>query len=116
MTAFALVAVGGALGAGVRYALVATLAGRFPWAILVANLAGSFMLGLLVNSASSGLVLLVGVGFCGALTTFSTFALDTLLLAREGRTPAAGINVVASVAGSVTAVAAGLLLARVIGS
>ena len=115
MTAFALVAAGGALGATVRYLLVLRLSGRFPWSILSANLAGSFFLGLLLMSASPGWLLLAGVGFCGALTTFSTFALDTFVLAREGRHTASVVNVGASVAGSVLALIAGLALARALG-
>ena len=106
MTAFLLVAVGGAIGAGARYLLATYGTARFPWSILVANLAGSFGLGLLLGSASPGLLLYAGVGFCGALTTFSTFALDTLVLAREGRVTAAAGNVAASAAGSVVAVIA----------
>lgn len=115
MTAVLLVAAGGALGAAVRYLLVLRISGRFPWSILVANLAGSFLLGLLLDSAPPDLLLFAGVGFCGALTTFSTFALDTLLLAREGRPAASVANVVVSVSGSVLALIAGLALARVLG-
>ena len=115
MTAFLLVAVGGALGAGVRYLLATHGAARFPWSILVANLVGSFGLGFLLGWASPGLALFAGVGFCGALTTFSTFALDTLVLAREGRVAASAGNVAASVAGSVVALIAGLALAGALG-
>jgi CrcB protein len=115
MTAFVLVAAGGALGATVRYLLVLRLSGRFPWSILVANLAGSFVLGLLLMSASPGWLLFAGVGFCGALTTFSTFALDTFVLAREGRPVVSIVNVGASVGGSVLALIAGLSLSRALG-
>lgn len=115
MTAVLLVAAGGALGAAARYLLVLGIAGRFPWSILTANVAGSFLLGVVLESSASELVLFAGVGFCGALTTFSTFALDTLLLAREGRPVAAWANVGVSVAGSVLAMAAGLVLARALG-
>ena len=115
MSAFLLVAAGGALGAGARYLLVAFVSGRFPASILIANLAGSFVLGLLLASVDSSLWLFAGVGFCGALTTFSTFALDTLLLAREGRRAASAVNVVASVAGSIIALLAGLALAGTLG-
>jgi CrcB protein len=113
--AFVLVAAGGTLGAGVRYLLATQWSARFPWSILVANLAGSFGLGLLLGTASPGLLLFAGVGFCGALTTFSTFALDTLVLAREGRVAASAVNVAVSVAGSITALVAGLALARSLG-
>lgn len=112
MTAFLLVAAGGALGAGVRYLLVTMVTGRFPWSLLIANIAGSFVLGVLLAAADQGLLLFAGVGFCGALTTFSTFALDTLVLAREGRRIASIANVAASVAGSILALIAGLVLAR----
>lgn len=110
-----LVALGGALGAAVRYLLILRVGGRFPWSILIANLAGSFVLGVLLASAGPGLMLFLGVGFCGALTTFSSFALDTLVLAREGRSAASISNVAVSVAGSVGAVLAGLALARALG-
>ena len=111
MSAFALVAVGGALGAGVRYALTILIHGRFPWSILLANLSGSFGLGVLIPWASPGVLLFAGVGFCGALTTFSTFALDTLVLAREGRRTVSAAHIAVSVAGSVLAFLAGLALA-----
>ncbi len=114
MTAILLVAVGGALGASVRYVLASAWRSRFPWAILVANVAGSFVLGLLIDSADGNVLLFTGVGFCGALTTFSTFALDTLVLAREGRASAATLNVVLSAAGSIAAFAAGLLISRAV--
>lgn len=110
-----LVALGGALGAAVRYLLILLVGGRFPWSILIANLAGSFVLGVLLASASPGLLLLLGVGFCGALTTFSAFALDTLVLVREGRSAASITNVAVSVAGSLGAILAGLALARTLG-
>lgn len=112
MTAVALVAVGGALGAAARYALVLSWRAHFPWAILTANLAGSFVLGVLLVHAQEQILLFLGIGFCGALTTFSTFALDTLVLAREGRARTAGVNVGLSVLGSIAALGAGLLLAR----
>ena len=116
MTAIALVAVGGALGAVVRYLLATRWTARFPWAILVANLAGSFGLGVLLGTASPGLLLFAGVGFCGALTTFSTFALDTFVLVREGRIAASAGNLAASVAGSLVAVIAGMALVGALSS
>lgn len=114
MTAVLLVAVGGALGASARYALASWWSSRFPWAILAANVFGSFILGILLHAAQRDLMLLLGVGFCGALTTFSTFALDTAVLGREGRRTAAGVNVLVSAAGSIGALILGLALARVV--
>ena len=76
-----LVALGAAVGAPARY-LVNHLArerlGATPAAgTLVVNVAGSFVLGLLVGAGVTGAPLaLVGIGFCGALTTFSTLAVE----------------------------------------
>lgn len=112
MTAVVLVALGGALGAAARYALVRLLPARFPWAILAANVAGSLLLGVLLSGASREAMLLAGVGFCGALTTFSTFALDTALLAREGRPRAAAANVAVSVVAAIAALALGVAIGR----
>lgn len=115
MTAFALVALGGGVGALARYALVRAMPARFPWGVLVANIAGSLLLGVLVAGAGEDMRLLAGVGFCGGLTTFSTFALDTLVLAREGRGAAATVNAVASTAACLAAVVAGLALGAALG-
>lgn len=107
----ALVALGGAVGAMGRFVLARWRTPRFPFATLIANVTGSFLLGFLAAGASeSPLLLLMGVGFCGSLTTFSTFSLDTLVLAREGRRGAAVVNVIASAAACVAVVAAGLAL------
>ncbi|MFZ9987683.1 MAG: fluoride efflux transporter FluC [Candidatus Nanopelagicales bacterium] len=112
MTAALLVALGGAIGACARYGLASTWSARFPWAILVVNLVGSFILGVLLVEARDEILLFLGVGFCGALTTFSTFILDTFALVREGRPGIAGVNVVLSMSGSIASLALGLLVAR----
>lgn len=73
-----LAALGGAMGSAVRFLLGHYL--RTPWhpGTLIANVAGSFLLGLLVASALDGHALaLWGVGFCGGLTTYSSFAVQT---------------------------------------
>lgn len=114
MTEFALVAVGGMLGALARYLLAQWRTPGFPYAILIANVIGSFGLGVLLGGVSDATFLLLGVGFCGAFTTFSTFALDTLVLGREGRRTAAVMNVVASVAACVVAAAIGLQIGAVL--
>jgi len=107
----AMVALGGAVGAMGRFLLSHWRTPRFPFATFMANVSGSFLLGFLAaGSSESPLLLLMGVGFCGSLTTFSTFSLDTLVLARERRRGTAVVNVIASVAACVAAVAAGLAL------
>ncbi|GAA1931585.1 fluoride efflux transporter FluC [Nocardioides marmoribigeumensis] len=80
LSAWALVALGGAVGASARYLLghFLDVPGRLPWGTVLANLAGSFVLGLVVglDPGQHGRAL-VGLGFCGALTTYSAFAVQT---------------------------------------
>lgn len=99
-----LVAVGGAAGAVVRALVARGWTGRTPrHATLLVNLAGSFLLGLLAGAAPAPYALL-GVGFCGALTTFSTFAVEVL---HGGGCRYAAV----STAGCLLACALGLLVA-----
>jgi CrcB protein len=88
-----LVAVGGALGAAARYLLDRAIAvrqtGPFPLGTLVINVSGSIALGLLLGLAvahqlPASVVTLVGTGFLGAYTTFSTFTFETLRLLEDG--------------------------------
>ena len=73
-----LVASGAAVGAPLRYVAGHFLDERTPWGTILVNVAGSFVLGLLSGLAVSGDALaLLGVGFCGALTTYSAFAVQT---------------------------------------
>jgi CrcB protein len=105
-----LVAAGGAVGAPLRYLVDRWLGPReFPWAILLVNVAGSLLLGAVV--ASGSLVTFAGTGFCGALTTFSTFSYDTVRLAQEGRARAALVHVLLSVGLALVACAVGVALA-----
>ncbi len=122
-----LVSLGTALGAVARYLMDLWVlesairryglgrASHFPTGILAINLTGSFVLGLLTGIASHGLGPLVtafaATGVCGGFTTFSTWAFDTLRLAREGDRAMAVANVALSVGGGMLAAAAGLGLA-----
>ena len=107
-----LVAVGGAAGSVTRYlverAAAQRIAAPFPYGILLANVVGSFILGVLLGSVTGAWLVLLGVGYCGALTTYSTFAHDTMRLASGGRTPVAVTNVAVSVVAGLLAVSAGL--------
>lgn len=82
-----LVALGGALGSALRYAVASTLDARWPRGTLIVNVAGSALLGLLVGSGADGAAYsLVAVGFCGGLTTWSAFAVQTHGLGGRGGT------------------------------
>ena len=76
MTDVLLVAAGGAVGALLRWGL--TLLGRAPWPTVAANVAGSLLLGVVVAAGPSWAVVLLGAGVAGALTTYSTFALEAV--------------------------------------
>jgi fluoride exporter len=116
------VAVASAVGAPARFLLDRYVAPRtrgvFPWGTFSINVSGSFLLGLLVGlGAHHGLsktaVTILGTGFCGAYTTFSTFSVDTIRLVEEGSILEATMNVTASLAAGLLAAAAGLGLALV---
>ena len=70
-----LVAAGAAVGAPLRYVAAHLLDGRLHWGTILVNVIGSFLLGLFSGMALSGdATALLGTGFCGALTTYSAFA------------------------------------------
>ena len=111
-----LVLIGGALGAPVRYVVDLMVQSRhdsvLPWGTFVVNAAGSLVLGataggVAVAGGAHWLLTLVGTGFCGALTTFSTFSFETVRLAEEGALGAAAINAAGSVVVGAAACAAG---------
>ena len=116
-----LVAFASAVGAPVRYLVDRFVASRnggaFPWGTLVINVSGAFILGLVVGmGAHHGLskqaVAILGTGFCGAYTTFSTFSVETVRLVEERAFAKAGLNVGVSLVAGLLAGAAGLGLAQ----
>ncbi|MAU44857.1 MAG: fluoride efflux transporter CrcB [Yangia sp.] len=114
------VALGGALGASARYltgVAMTSLMGRgFPWGTLAVNILGSFLMGLLVvalaNLSATRLAPFFAVGFLGGFTTFSSFSLDVATLYERGDVTLALGYVAVSVAVSIAALFAGLLIAR----
>ncbi|MFT5162358.1 MAG: CrcB protein [Alteromonadaceae bacterium] len=104
---YLLIATGGAFGASLRYFLFETtfnLLGRgFPYATLLVNILGSFVIGILYGAIQHELITIIpwrtfmGIGFLGALTTFSTFSLDTLLLLQQGDWFKAALNIILNV-------------------
>jgi CrcB protein len=74
-----LVALGAAVGAPTRFVLGRLLDGRVHWGTLGVNLAGSFVLGVLAAAGvSASAMALLGTGFCGGLTTYSSFSVQTV--------------------------------------
>ncbi len=93
-----LVGVGGALGASLRWALGTTIAsGDFPTATLVANVVGAGLVGWLIAARPGPKVLaLLATGFCGGLTTMSTFSLETARFVDDGRLALGAVYFLAS--------------------
>ena len=90
-----LVALGGAVGAAVRFVVAHHLDSRVPWGTLLVNVAGSFLLGLWSGLALEGNAMaLLGVGFCGGFTTYSAFAVQTHARGWAGGTAYAGATIV----------------------
>jgi CrcB protein len=113
----AAVAIGGALGTMARYELARAepvQGGHFPWATFTANLVGSLALGiavvLLVEGRGGARVprAFVAVGFCGGLTTFSTWMVESVLLTRDGDGGTAALYLLVSLVVGVAAVALGV--------
>jgi CrcB protein len=102
-----LVGLGGVSGALARH-LLGERINRRTYDTLTVNVLGSFLLGLLTAGPfGAAATLAFGVGFCGAFTTFSTFAVETVRLAEEGEVRRAVANGAANLGGAVLAVGVG---------
>jgi len=120
--AFAIVFLGGGLGAALRHGvnlLFARLIGTsFPWATLFENVGGSLVMGLLAayfafkGGGSQHWRLFLTTGILGGYTTFSTFSLDVALLYERGEVAQAAFYVLASVVLAIAGLFAGLALVR----
>jgi CrcB protein len=116
--------VGGALGTYCRYRVARWFATQpwgatFPYGTFVINVSGSFVLGVAAalllermpeNETVQKVWLLIGTGFCGGYTTFSTFSWETAQLIRDGSWPLAVVNAVGSVLAGLVGVFLGLAL------
>jgi len=115
-----LVAVGGGVGAALRFLLDGLVKARvsgFPLGTVVINVSGSLVLGLLTGLGQAGTlplpaVAILGTGMMGGYTTFSTASVETVQLLRSGKTRLAVLNGLGMLVVSVGAAALGLLLGR----
>jgi fluoride exporter len=110
---------GGAIGAALRFLVGVALPVRagWPWATLCVNLAGGFAMGLLAafmmrGQASEAMRLFIGVGILGGFTTFSAFSLENFQMIERGAWSMAVAYALASVIGSIAALAAGYAMVR----
>jgi len=125
MREFLLISAGALLGANARYWITNLFAQRFglsfPYGTLFINITGSFLLGFALVLIANRLVvdpgyrLLIGTGFMGAYTTFSTFSYDTVVLLERGDVLPAFMNAAASLLGCLLASYLGITLARLLG-
>ncbi|MHA6798904.1 fluoride efflux transporter CrcB [Bounagaea algeriensis] len=114
------VTLGAAVGAPLRYLVDRAVQTRhdsvFPWGTLTVNVTGSAILGfLLALPAGPAVSAVLGTGFCGALTTYSTLSYETLHLAQDRSCPLAGLNVLISVIAGIGAAYCGLASAQALG-
>ncbi|WP_214368047.1 fluoride efflux transporter FluC [Pseudonocardia sp. H11422] len=115
-----LVVAGAVIGAPLRYLTDRVVQSRlgtgFPWGTFTVNVVGSFVLGLTLAATTSPTVIaLVGVGFCGSLTTYSTFGFETVQLATTGSWLLAAYNALGSVFAGLGAAGLGLAIGTAIG-
>lgn len=110
-----LVGVGGALGAMLRYLVAEQLPSEeFPFGTLTVNVLGSLVLGLATfMEPGSDALLFLGVGVCGAFTTFSSFAYDTVRMWETGQPYRAVVYALANLIGAILAVVLGQQLSVV---
>jgi CrcB protein len=113
------VALAGAFGAVVRFVIDSECKRRlpspFPWGTAIINVTGSLIIGLIAgivifHAGASELQAIVGTGFCGGYTTFSTASFETVRLIQQGRSGLAVGYAAGSLVISVAACAAGLAL------
>ncbi len=116
---FVFLCLGAALGAPARYLTDRAVQARHdtvvPWGTMTANVVGSLVLGLLTgvgraHHVPEAVSLAVGTGFCGALTTYSTFSYETLRLHETGARLYAGLNIVISLMAGLGAALVGLAI------
>lgn len=115
-----LLALAGGIGAASRFVLDGLIRRRartaLPWATIFINVSGSLLLGFIAGlvmrgNAPESLQMILGTGFLGGYTTFSTASLETIRLVQSGRTGLALLNGIGSMVASVAAAALGVWIA-----
>jgi CrcB protein len=120
-----LVIAGAAIGAPLRYLSDRAIQSRhdtvFPWGTFTVNVLGSLVLGVVAGAVTAGgasaqVQLAVGTGFCGALTTYSTFSYETLRLLEDDARLFAAANVVGSIVAGLGSAFLGVAISQAIWS
>ncbi len=119
---FIIVAVGAGFGGGLRYWISEYISKvypvLFPYGTLAVNLIGSIILGLLIfgfhekGNLHPSLKLFIGVGFCGGLTTFSTFSLETFHLLKNTEFLFASLNILLNTSLTLAGIYIGYIVTR----
>jgi fluoride exporter len=126
MSAVLWIALGSALGGLGRYwcsgAVARRYGERFPWGTLFVNVVGSFVIGVFgglgpdgTDTVDFGVREFVMVGLCGGYTTFSSFSLQSLALARDGQWPEVWANILSSTLACLASAALGFACAVALG-
>jgi CrcB protein len=119
---YAMIGLGGAMGAIARYQVAAMIQARipagFPWGTFVVNITGCLVMGVATALLTDRLIVhpnwrfLIPIGFIGAYTTFSTFEMETFRAISEGAWLVGGLNVVSSVVAGYAALWLGVVLTK----
>jgi CrcB protein len=119
------IALGGALGALARYGMsrwIHVAKDSFPWATFVTNITGAFVLGLFLTAAVARFPArkyprpFFAIGFLGAFTTYSTMAVETVTLIRDGDAMIGVTYLVVSIAAGLAVAFAGIVAGRTLGA
>lgn len=115
------VSLAGSVGAVTRFVLDGHLRAKFgsgfPWATIIINVSGSFILGALTglsmkNYGLANVQTVLGIGFCGGYTTFSTASFETVRLMERRQYASAAINAVGTLVATTLAAAFGIIVGR----
>lgn len=124
MTKYFMVAMGGAVGSVLRFwvggSVAERLGTRFPYGTFAVNCTGSFLIGLVITliaehaNVNPNWKYLIGIGFIGGYTTFSTFEYETFQSMQDGKMLIASLNVILSITIGLICVWLGVMAARAI--